>query len=110
SRHDQDPFRRQGALAGRHSRAGQPVQEHHEHQQQDRTVDLHYAQDLARGFESLLIAGVASTTRENRPRGGFLVVGREILANSLLSARQPYKMRTCSARGTSFSSAPWVRA
>ncbi len=46
--------REQGALARRHPDPREPLQEHHQHQQQDRTLDLHHAEDLARRVKSLL--------------------------------------------------------
>ncbi len=46
----------QGAVLRRYPGARQSVQEHDEHQQQDRTVDFHHAENSARGIESLLIA------------------------------------------------------
>ena len=51
--------------------ARESVQEHDENQQQDRTVDFHHAEDIARGIESLLIARPHPATGRNRPWGGF---------------------------------------
>ena len=44
----------QGAVLRRYSVPRRAVPQHDGHQQQDRTVDFHHAEDFARGIESLL--------------------------------------------------------
>ena len=81
---------------------GALFKQHDRYQQQDRTVDLHHAEDLARGIESLLTP--APDWRRGAPVGAPYFFKRQFLSRGTLAngAVRYDQRRSCSASATFF--------